>query len=246
MPGPPLQACRRFLDEILSALEDAGLQPAALKPNLAYFEQFGSAGLVWLEELLERYRGRAPIILDAKRGDIGPSSAAYARALFETWGADAVTVNPWMGRDSVEPFLAAKGGVYLLIRTSNPGSAEIQTLPTADGTPVWEVLLGKILAGWYRPGVGGVVGATQPEALARLTRLLGTVDFPLLIPGVGSQGGDARQVLERLPGRKELHRVNVSSSILYAFEKTSGLSPADAAVDAFRGYAEQLKLMAST
>ena len=237
--GPPLQACRRFLDGILESLIQAGLKPAALKPNLAYFEQFGSAGLAWLEELLPKYRGLCPIILDAKRGDIGPSSSAYARAIFEHWGAHAVTVSPWMGLDSIEPFLRYERGVYVLVRTSNPGSAELQMVLSGSGTPMWQVLLDRMLSDWYRPGLGAVGGATQPQALERLAQIVGDKPFPLLIPGVGSQGGEAEQVMARLPGERGLHRVNVSSSILYAFEK-SGSDYRQAAVAAFRQYAEQL------
>lgn len=199
-----------YLDDLLSALAACGEWPAALKPNLAWFEQYGSAGLAALERLLDRWRDRGPVILDAKRGDIGSSSEAYARAVYDVWGADAVTVSPWMGRDSVEPFLrrSPERGVYVLLRTSNPGAADLQGLPTEGGT-VSSVLMHRLVE-W---GAGAVVGATRPEELAEPARLL-----PLLIPGVGSQGGSAAAVLAALASSRDrrVHRVNVSSAILYA------------------------------
>ncbi|CAN0013765.1 unnamed protein product, partial [Phaeothamnion confervicola] len=232
--GTPLEACKTFIDRVLDGILEAGLRPAALKPNLAYFEQFGSGGLAWLESLLEKRREICPIILDAKRGDIGASSQAYAKAIFDVWGADAVTVSPWMGFDSVEPFVRPGKGVYILLRTSNPGSSELQTVKTDAGLPMWETLLGTALNKWRKPGLGAVVGATRPEALRHLMELLKGHPFPLLIPGVGSQGGEAEQVMSLLPGQRGWHRVNVSSAILYACEKTGGKDYAESAVDAFR------------
>lgn len=218
-----------YLHDLLEALEDAGEWPAALKPNLAWFEQYGSAGLAALERLLDRWRDRGPVILDAKRGDIGSSSEAYARAVYDVWGADAVTVSPWMGRDSVEPFLrrAPDRGAYVLLRTSNPGAADLQGLPT-DGGTVSAVLLRKLVE-W---GTGAVVGATRPEELAEPARLL-----PLLVPGVGSQGGSAEAVMAALAGTDcRVHRVNVSSAILYAGDGV------EAAVAACRRYRQALAL----
>lgn len=221
--GTGVKAAESFLNGLLDKLDKAGARPAAFKPNLAYFEQYGSAGLALLERLLDRLRDEI-VILDGKRGDIGRSSAAYARALFETWQADAATVSPWMGQDSVEPFLAhcPDRGVYLLLRTSNPGHEDIQRT-------VWENLAGKIKQ-WARPGTGAVVGATNPEHLARAVRLL--KELPLLIPGVGAQGGTAAEVMRALGEASNawLHRVNVSSAILYAPDP----------VEAARRFAEQL------
>ncbi len=216
-----------FLNRLLEGLEEAGELPSTLKPNLAYFEQYGSRGLGMLERLLERWRSKALIILDAKRGDIGPSSQAYARALFDVWGADAVTVSPWMGRDSLEPFLerCPERGVYVLLRTSNPGAADLQL---AQGT--WRRLATLLTADWFRPGLGAVMGATGPEELAELVGGA-PPNFPLLIPGVGSQGGDAASVLQALGDSAPIHRVNVSSGILYAPE---------GALEATRRYAASL------
>lgn len=215
-----------FLHDLLERLEQAGALPSTLKPNLAYFEQFGSRGLQMLEHLLDRWRSKALIILDAKRGDIGPSSQAYARAVFDVWGADAVTVSPWMGRDSLEPFLerCPEKGVYVLLRTSNPGARDLQL---ADGA--WRRLADLLTGEWYRPGLGAVMGATGASELAEFAAR--QAELPLLIPGVGTQGGAAAEVMEALGASAPIHRVNVSSGILYAPEGP---------LEATRRYAESL------
>lgn len=238
-PGAPAEAAGRFLEGILAALEEAGVFPAALKPNLACFEQYGRPGLALLERLLSRWRERVPVILDAKRGDIGRSSAAYARACFDIWGADAVTLSPWMGRDSLEPFLerCPERGAYLLLLTSNPGSEDLQRLPAGDGRPLWRHLAERLAGDWHRPGVGAVVGATHPGELAEVAAL--REDLPLLVPGVGAQGGCAGEVAAAL-GAAPLHRVNVSSAVLYAFE--AGGDYRQAAVAAARRFAGELAL----
>ena len=200
--GPALERCRRHVEKVLEAVPSV----AAFKPNLAYFEQFGSPGLAWLEDLIPRLKLRAPVILDAKRGDIGPSSQAYARALFETWDADAVTVSPWMGLDSIEPFLSYQRTVYVLLHTSNPGARDLQH-------DLWRKLLDKLCNDWKRPGLGAVVGATKAETLAEVASVF---DGPLLIPGVGSQGGDAQKTVQALGKNPWRARINVSSGILYA------------------------------
>ncbi len=222
-----VQSAERYLNQVLDALDIA---PAAFKPNLAYFEQYGSAGLAMLERLLPRL-APVPVILDAKRGDIGRSSAAYARALFLAWQGDAATVSPWMGQDSVDPFLehCPERGVYLLLRTSNPGHQDLQK-------NTWRQLAQEVKE-WAQPGLGAVVGATNAEDLKRATELLPGV--PLLIPGVGSQGGTPEEVMEVLKSTSApwLHRVNVSSAFLFA---SSGPDFARAAALAARGYAERL------
>ena len=217
------------------------VQPAAIKPNAAYFEVLGSTGWLWLEQLVRRWRGKCPIILDVKRGDIGPSSRAYARSAFERLGVDAVTVNPWMGRDSLAPFAdyAPQRGFYALVRTSNPGHADLQK-QEINGQELWRKLL-LDLPDWFA-GAGAVVGATGLSDLRWTCQHLAQ-DMPLLIPGVGTQGGAADQVISELRQTEiELHRVNVSSKILYAQEDYPDLTPLEAAVKAFELYAEQLKL----
>lgn len=227
-------------EEYVNQLLDS-VQPAAIKPNAAYFEVFGCEGWAWLERLCGRWRGKIPIILDVKRGDIGPSSQAYARSAFERLEVDACTVNPWMGRDSIQPFAAyaPKHGFYALVRTSNPGHADLQK-SSVNGQELWQKLL-QDLPQWF-PGAGMVVGATGPADLAFTCDHLAP-NCPLLIPGVGSQGGQADQVLQELRRTEiALHRVNVSSKILYAQEDHPKLTPLEAARQAFTQFAEALSL----
>ncbi|MBN1136796.1 MAG: orotidine-5'-phosphate decarboxylase [Anaerolineae bacterium] len=183
------------------------------KPNSAFYEQAGPDGLDALRRTIAYIHNtaRAPVILDAKRGDIGSTAAAYARAAFETWGADALTVNPYLGGDSVAPFTAyADRGVFILCHTSNPGAADLQTLP-CPARPLYELVAEKA-AGW---GASLVVGATYPEALARVRAL--APQAWILLPGVGAQGGDLEAALAaglRDDGLGVI--VNASRGIIYA------------------------------
>ncbi len=186
---------------------------AAFKPNMAYFEAMGLRGIEMLEELLAEMPKEVPIILDAKRSDIGETQKYYAKSYFENWNVDAVTLNPFLGYDSIEPFLDWEGkGIYLLAVTSNAGSTDFQRQKLADGRYVFELVqeLGKRAAVENRAtDVGYVVGLTNAseEVLDRI------VDSPLLIPGLGAQGGD----LASLDGRNRTAPdvVNVSRGITY-------------------------------
>jgi uridine monophosphate synthetase len=193
----------------------------AYKPNYAFYEAAGPAGLEALRCTVAYVHQTTdvPVILDAKRGDIGSTAAAYARAAFEVWGADALTVNPYLGGDSVTPFTAyTDRGVFLLCHTSNPGATDLQTLPVAvHGTapcssrPLYEVVAEKAAA-W---GTGLVVGATYPEALAHVRTL--APQAWILLPGVGAQGGDLEAALGaglRADGLGVV--VNSSRGIIYA------------------------------
>jgi len=196
---------------------------AALKPNYAYFAQYGFDGLYALEDIMQHYRNRVPVILDGKRGDIGKSSEAYARELYDFWGADAVTISPYMGSDSVQPFLRQGKLAYMLCRTSNKGAADFQELKTG-GTPLYEKVAARALE-WK---CGLVVGATS-ESIKKIIKIT-KGEVPFLIPGVGAQGGDLEMVMEAIKGDKvAIHRINASSSIAYAYEKAGG-KPADAAL----------------
>jgi uridine monophosphate synthetase len=163
----------------------------AYKPNFAFYEAAGPAGLEALRRSVTYIHETTdvPVILDAKRGDIGSTAVAYARAAYEVWGADALTVNPYLGGDSVAPFTAtADKGVFLLCHTSNPGAADLQSLPSPS-RPLYNVVAEKA-ALW---GTGLVVGATYPEALARVRAL--APDAWILLPGVGAQGGALEEAL---------------------------------------------------
>lgn len=180
---------------------------AAYKPNAAYFEALGWQGMQLLEELRDLIPADIPLVLDVKRGDIGETQRYYAKACYEIIRADAVTLNPYMGRDTLEPFLEhADKGFYLLGVTSNPGAADIELQKSGD-RHIFEIVCG-MLEG--QPQGGLVLGLTNAsaETLALIP------DVPLLIPGLGAQGGDL-QALKATP-RKAPPLINVSRGILYA------------------------------
>jgi uridine monophosphate synthetase len=206
-PGDDLFSFNR---RIIDATKDL---ICAYKPNFAFYESAGPEGLEALRRTVTYIHEATdvPVILDAKRGDIGSTAAAYARAAFEVWGADALTVNPYLGRDSVAPFTGyADRGVFLLCHTSNPGATDLQTLP-CPSQPLYEAVAAKAAA-W---GTGLVVGATYPEALARVRAH--APDAWILLPGVGAQGGDLGAALAaglRADGLGIV--VNSSRGIIYA------------------------------
>jgi orotidine-5'-phosphate decarboxylase len=200
-----------------------------------------------LQGLIADYRGEGIlVILDAKRGDIASSSSAYAEAAFDSQQADAVTVAPYMGEDSVRPFQRAEQGkgVYVLVRTSNPGARDFQALEVFDRDgrrrPLFHVVAEKVAA-WDEGDMGAVVGATAPaemEALVRLWKGLGK-EIPMLIPGIsvagvaGGQGGEVVEVMDAIRsggGNPRLHLCNSSSGVNYAYERYSSMSPADASL----------------
>ena len=185
----------------------------AYKPQIAYFAAFG--GEPALETVIAHIRDVAPgipVILDAKRGDIGPTAQQYAREAFDRYGADAVTVNPYLGYDTIEPFLE-RGSVFVLCRTSNPGSGDLQALDVG-GEPLYRRVARDLSERFADSGrLGLVVGATYPEDLGEVRRAVGSV--PLLVPGVGAQGGDVHGVR---PAMTPVGGVVVNSSraVLYA------------------------------
>jgi len=202
---------------------------AALKPNYAYFAQYGFDGLYALEDIIQHYSGKVPIILDGKRGDIGKSSEAYAREAYDFWGADAVTISPYMGEDSVKPFMREGKLAYMLCRTSNPGAKDFEELrllgkgAPKPGSYLYEHVAEKALE-WK---TGLVVGATS-DAIKKLAKATKN-EVPFLIPGIGSQGGDLEMVMDAIKANPAIHRINASSSIAYAYQKAGG-NPADAAL----------------
>ena len=184
------------IEEFCKAIVDAtGDLVCAFKPQIAYFAAVGAEKQ--LENICEYIRAKFPdvvLILDAKRGDIGDTAALYAREAFSRYGADAVTVNPYLGTDSLEPFLTTPGkGTIVLCRTSNAGSSEFQTLEV-DGEPVYLRVARTAAAKWRSIGECAlVVGATYPEELSRVRAIVG--DMPILVPGIGAQGGDINAVI---------------------------------------------------
>jgi orotidine-5'-phosphate decarboxylase len=187
----------------------------AYKPNLAFYEALGIEGLATLEKTVKYMPGDIPVIGDAKRGDIGNTARAYARALFSVLGFDAATVNPYLGFDSLEPFINYQDkGVFILCRTSNKGASDFQNLCT-NGLPLYEAVAQKAKEWNIHGNIGLVVGATYPEELKRVRSIC--PEMPLLIPGIGAQGGDlASAVGYGVDAHGEKAIINVSRQILYA------------------------------
>jgi orotidine-5'-phosphate decarboxylase len=186
-------------------VEAASPFAAAIKPNLAFFEAFGSAGIATLERIRATIPGDVLVVADAKRGDIGTTAARQAVALFDGLGADAVTVNPYLGSEAVAPLLERLDRfAYLLCRTSNPGAGELQDLDVAADlrldapTEPLYARVARLAVGWGPGGtVGLVVGATAPTELATIRALAPGLAF--LVPGVGAQGGEVAPVLAAGP-----------------------------------------------
>jgi orotidine-5'-phosphate decarboxylase len=184
------RSARGVLDFCRAVVDATAHTVCAFKPQIAYFAALGAERE--LELLCAHIRATSPeavLILDAKRGDIGSTAERYAVEAFDRYGADAVTVNPYLGTDSIEPFLAHQGkGVIVLCRTSNPGGADLQNL-AVNGAPLYETIAHLAVDDWSTKGeVALVVGATVPDELRRVRSIVG--DLPLLVPGVGAQGGD--------------------------------------------------------
>ncbi|HEV7809200.1 MAG TPA: orotidine-5'-phosphate decarboxylase, partial [Candidatus Limnocylindrales bacterium] len=251
-------------------LEAAGPFVAAVKPNLAFFEAFGSSGIAALERIRARVPSGLPVVMDAKRGDIGTTAARQAAALFDGLGADAVTVNPYLGEEAVLPLLERLDRfAYVLCRTSNPGAGELQGLivaeevaqgggdargddgPDAHTAPA-EPLYARVArrAATWGPGetVGLVVGATAPTELAAIRVIAPGLTF--LVPGVGAQGGDEAAVLRDGPARAAPAAeragggllVNVSRGISGAVASASG-DPSEAVAAAARDWSRRLPVL---
>lgn len=221
-------ACREFLLTLLSELVH---EVVAVKPQLAYFEALGAPGYaLYLEVVKAALSLGYVVIADAKRGDIGSTAEAYARAHLEVAGADAVTVNPWFGSDGLEPFLRRAReegkGVFVLVKTSNATSAEIQDQELADGDLVYERIAG-LLRGWAAgtrgergyASVAAVVGGTHPAQAAALRAALPGILF--LVPGYGAQGARATDLARVFDRNGTGILVNSARAILYAYRVRS-------------------------
>lgn len=192
MPEFSADAARSFCLRLIEATADL---VTAFKPNAAFFEALGPAGWQALHDVIAAIPDDVPVILDAKRGDIASTAEAYASSVFTALGADAVTLNPYLGRDSMDPFLKdASHGAFLLCKTSNPGAGDLQDLPLANHAGTVYEKVARLAQTWNTQGnIGLVVGATQPEALRRVRHAAPELWF--LAPGVGAQGGDLTTAL---------------------------------------------------
>lgn len=217
-PRPGDGGAKRAREFLRQVVEETAPFAAAFKPNMAYFEAMGIEGIRVLEELLGTMPSNVPIILDAKRSDIGETQKYYAQGYFAGWNVDAVTLNPFLGYDSIEPFLNWSGkGIYLLAVTSNPGSADFQRQKLADGRSVFELVTGlgdRAQLEQRETDVGYVVGLTNAGDV-----LESIPDAPLLVPGLGAQGGDLASLATAKRTAPDV--INVSRGILYAGDDRS-------------------------
>ncbi len=224
-PAGLARAIERFCTGIVDAVAEHAV---AVKPQLAFFEAAGHHGLASAERVCAHARERGLLVIaDGKRGDIGSTAEAYASAYLapQRGGApfaDALTVNPYLGADSLEPFAdacrASGGLMFVLVRTSNPGGADIQELELADGSRVWEHVARIVAA--LGPVAGAVVGATQPGAIARARELMPHATF--LLPGIGAQGGDVAALGPAFAPGPAGGLVSASRSVLYASRENGG------------------------
>jgi len=237
-----------------AVIDAAGPACVAVKPQLACFERLGPPGWAALSATIGHARAAGLVVLaDGKRGDIDVTAAAYAQALagatatpfgdVDGLGADAYTVNPYMGLDTLQALRAPGAGVFVLVRTSNPGAADVEDLPTDTGERVWE-RVARLVDGLGDPGaetslhdVGAVVGATAPQHIARMRELMPRT--PFLLPGVGAQGGRVEDLAPAFAPGRAGGLVSASRSIVAAHEQHGG-TPEDAA----RREAERLRALA--
>lgn len=215
-PRPGQSGISETRDFLRQVIDQTAIWAAAFKPNMAYFEAMGIEGIRMLEDILKDIPEEVPVILDAKRSDIGETQKYYAQGYFAGWNVDAVTLNPFLGFDSIEPFLDWEGkGIYLLAVTSNAGSADFQQQRLADGRKVFELVtaLGdRALAEGHKTDVGYVVGLTNASDV-----LAAIPDAPLLVPGLGAQGGSLDALASA--NRTAPDVINVSRGILYTADE---------------------------
>lgn len=189
------------------------------KPQISFYEAQGAAGFNELVETVSYIQNKYPdisVILDAKRADIGTSNLGYTKAYFDNLGVDAITVNPYLGKESLEPFLKYENkGIFILVKTSNPGSSEFQDLKV-NGNPLYRIVAEHVAKNWNTNGnCAVVVGATYPQELKKVREIVG--DMPILVPGIGAQGGDLEAVIRNgLDSNKKGLIISSSRDIIYS------------------------------
>jgi orotidine-5'-phosphate decarboxylase len=245
------EACARFCRGLVDAVAP---YVVAVKPQIAFFEALGAEGIRVFEELCNYSRSAGlQVIVDAKRGDIGSTARAYASAYLEPVDgagplADALTVNPYLGRDSLDPYLAAcrreGAGIFCVVKTSNKGGGEVQDLALSDGRCVWHQVA-ELVADWGADlvgerglsSVGAVIGATHPRAVGEARRLLPR--SILLLPGVGAQGATPADVARAFTSGPASALVSISRNVIYAF-RVSGMDWRSAAAAEASRYAREV------
>jgi len=236
-PDPNLMPIANVADFNKAIIEATSDLVCCYKPNIAFYEALGAEGMEALHMTMRNIPDHIPVILDAKRGDIGNTSAAYARAVFDELGADAMTVNPWGGKDAVEPFYEyADKGIIVWCRSSNPSAGDFQDqIVEYEGVkrPLWQVVALKSMEWNIHGNIGIVMGATYPEQLKQARQICPTM--PILIPGVGAQDGSLREsVLAGVTAAGDGAIISASRGVLYASRASDYALAARAAATTLR------------
>ncbi len=237
--GTPGERIFKFYENILNTHIRKNIMPGAVKPNYAFYAQYGIDGISSLEKIISIFKSAGiPVILDYKRGDIGKTAKSYAKEAFEFFKADSVTLSPYLGYDSIEPYIKdyPDKGYYILTKTSNSSSGEIQDIKSGDKEMFLHVA--GLIVKWYHPGIGSVAGATYPEQLEKISDIFlnSGKEIPFLIPGVGAQGGSIEEVMKVIKRSSDIwiHRINASSSLNYAYKTMKNLRYDEASAEALK------------
>lgn len=222
-----------LIDHSLKVIDATADLAVCYKPNLAFFERWGSDGFKWLEKIIEYIGNNSIIIADGKRGDIGNTAKQYAISIFEHFGFDAVTINPYMGSDSIKPFIEnPEKGVFILCRTSNPSAKDIQDLKIGK-QKVYEKVAKLAVKLNINDNIGLVIGATVPSEILKIRKI--APKLPLLIPGIGAQGGDLKKSMQ-YGNDNGVAIINISRGISFAGNMSS-----QAIKNAAQDYVEKMR-----
>jgi len=246
--GTPGERIFVFYEKILNKHTQKNIFPGAVKPNYAFYAQYGIDGIISLEKIIKIYKSAGiPVILDYKRGDIGKTAKAYAKEAFDFFKSDSVTLSPYLGYDSIEPYIKdyPDKGYYILTKTSNSSSGEIQDIKS--GNKEMYLNVAELIVKWFHPGIGSVAGATYPEQLEKISDIFinSGKEIPFLIPGVGAQGGSIEEVVRviRRSSNIGIHRINASSSLNYAYKTLKNMKYDDASVEALKQMNDEINAL---
>lgn len=222
-----------LIDHSLKVIDATVDIAVCYKPNLAFFERWGSDGFKWLERIVKYIGNNSIIIADGKRGDIGNTAKQYAISTFDYFGFDAVTINPYMGSDSIKPFVEnPEKGVFILCRTSNPSASELQELKVEENS-LYEKVAKLAVELNINDNIGLVVGATAPSEIRKIRKI--APKLPFLIPGIGAQGGDLEKSMQ-FGNENGIAIINISRGISFAGNMSS-----DAIKNAAQDYVEKMR-----
>ena len=216
--GNPSISLSKLIDHSFKIIDATIDIAVCYKPNLAFFERWGAEGFKWLQKMVEHIGDNSITIADGKRGDIGNTAKQYAKSIFEYFGFDAVTVNPYMGSDSIKPFIEnPEKGVFILCRTSNQSASELQELAVED-KKIYESVAKLAIELNFNENIGLVIGATAPNEIKNIRKI--APRLPFLIPGIGTQGGDLEKSM--LYGNENgIAIINISRGISFSGDLSS-------------------------